>query len=370
MGKVKSHRSSLKMAAVIRKKAKAKRERIKKINKTKQFPKRSKKELIAPQKLPNREEIQKQIRESSGYARIFRKDAAAAAERQKMTPELRKQMIDSQINMLILERIDEAKSGYNGFNDALKTFNTFIEVIDARDPNATRIPEFEERVISEGKNLMIILNKIDLVPLEIVLSWIHNIRSTVKSTVAGAMLSDRDKSMNLLSSIISGDGVCVFGMKGVGKSVLCSYSQFTEIPSITCIKPTPHTALLGVTANPFTKLQYCRHIIERSFLSELSENLPTLCRLLKVSETDNSDDVINALSEMWHKKSRDVASQLIQMFESGEIRFYTAPPDIVSSNESEQQMSALEICVSLEISNHIPLKMGECSEIDHDILTS
>ena len=158
-------------------------------------------------------------------------------------------------------------------------------------------------------------------------------------------------------------------MKGVGKSTLCGYCQFTEISSITCIKPTPYTALLGVSINPFSRVPFCKLLIERSLFSEINENLPTLCKLLKVSETDNPDDVINSLAEMWHKRPRDVANQIIQMFEGGEIRFYTAPDDIVNSNESDAQMSMLEICVSLEISNHIPLKMSEASEIDREILS-
>jgi Ras superfamily GTP-binding protein YlqF len=46
-----------------------------------------------------------------------------------------------------------------------------MEVLDARDPEATRSPRAEAMVRERGKGLLIVLNKADLVPMNALLRW-------------------------------------------------------------------------------------------------------------------------------------------------------------------------------------------------------
>merc|ERR1712226_1546155 len=46
-----------------------------------------------------------------------------------------------------------------------------IEVLDARDPSSCRSQELEKEVLAAGKKLVLLLNKIDLVPKHAVEAW-------------------------------------------------------------------------------------------------------------------------------------------------------------------------------------------------------
>ncbi|NVM30433.1 MAG: 50S ribosome-binding GTPase [Candidatus Helarchaeota archaeon] len=57
-------------------------------------------------------------------------------------------------------------------NDVIADANLILEVLDARDPNGTRNKRLEKLVIAEpDKKLVLILNKIDLVPSDVVEQW-------------------------------------------------------------------------------------------------------------------------------------------------------------------------------------------------------
>jgi len=54
--------------------------------------------------------------------------------------------------------------------------DVILEVLDARDPDACRNRVLEDEVIAQGKKVVIILNKIDLVPRQVVQEWITHLR--------------------------------------------------------------------------------------------------------------------------------------------------------------------------------------------------
>ena len=49
--------------------------------------------------------------------------------------------------------------------------DVIIEVLDARDPEGCRNKELEGQIVSQGKKLILILNKIDLVPPQNARTW-------------------------------------------------------------------------------------------------------------------------------------------------------------------------------------------------------
>ncbi|KAG0139634.1 hypothetical protein CROQUDRAFT_666217 [Cronartium quercuum f. sp. fusiforme G11] len=54
--------------------------------------------------------------------------------------------------------------------------DVLIEVLDARDPLGTRSIQLEKEVIKSGKKILLILNKVDLIPKENVESWLKYLR--------------------------------------------------------------------------------------------------------------------------------------------------------------------------------------------------
>ena len=65
------------------------------------------------------------------------------------------------------------------FKDVLSSADILLYVLDARDPNGTRSREIERQIVAAdagSKRLILILNKIDLVPPSVLKSWLTYLR--------------------------------------------------------------------------------------------------------------------------------------------------------------------------------------------------
>ncbi|CAD6197717.1 unnamed protein product [Caenorhabditis auriculariae] len=83
-------------------------------------------------------------------------------------------------------------------NEVRKTIemaDVIIEVLDARDPLGSRSRSVEEQVINGGKRLILLLNKIDLVPRENVQNWLKYLRG--QSPAIAFKASTQDQKTNL-----------------------------------------------------------------------------------------------------------------------------------------------------------------------------
>lgn len=71
------------------------------------------------------------------------------------------------------------KSFYKEFKKVVELSDVVIQVLDARDPIGCRCPQLEELVMTSGKNkkIVLLLNKIDLIPKDIVEKWLKYLRS-------------------------------------------------------------------------------------------------------------------------------------------------------------------------------------------------
>jgi len=68
--------------------------------------------------------------------------------------------------------IIDGKKQFKSIDTLLNKCDVIIEVLDARDPNSCRNKELEENITKTlGKKLVLILNKIDLVPYENACNW-------------------------------------------------------------------------------------------------------------------------------------------------------------------------------------------------------
>eukprot|EP01043_Picozoa_sp_COSAG02_P033461 COSAG02_NODE_2285_length_9220_cov_87.964368_4_plen_486_part_00 len=68
---------------------------------------------------------------------------------------------------------------YREFKRVTEASDVCLEVLDARDPMGCRCLEAEKLIRSQGKNkrIILVLNKIDLVPKEVVLQWLKKLRN-------------------------------------------------------------------------------------------------------------------------------------------------------------------------------------------------
>ncbi|XP_027927619.1 guanine nucleotide-binding protein-like NSN1 [Vigna unguiculata] len=109
--------------------------------------------------------------------------------------------------------LEDSKKNSNDFGTALKTRDSsdrafykdlvkvieasdvLLEVLDARDPLGTRCPEIENMVMKSGpdKHLVLLLNKIDLVPKEALEKWLKYLREELP-TVAFKCSTQQQRS--------------------------------------------------------------------------------------------------------------------------------------------------------------------------------
>ncbi|KAF8570201.1 hypothetical protein P879_01665 [Paragonimus westermani] len=110
--------------------------------------------------------------------------------------------------------------------------NVVLEVLDARDPLGTRSLEIENKVVSANKRLVLILNKMDLVPRSNLQLWLNYLRTTF--TVLPFKANTQRQSKNLARGKIAWNTDLKPGSKSQGSgglgvdelmSLLTNYSR-------------------------------------------------------------------------------------------------------------------------------------------------
>ena len=84
------------------------------------------------------------------------------------------------------------------FKNVVDTADVVLYVLDARDPENTRSRKIEETILqSQGKRLILLLNKVDLVPDEVVKQWLDFLGSSFPTIpIKGLNGSNGGKSFN------------------------------------------------------------------------------------------------------------------------------------------------------------------------------
>jgi len=89
------------------------------------------------------------------------------------------------------------KSFYKEFKKVIEAADVLIEVLDARDPVGSRCPQVEEMIINSGKNkkLVLLLNKIDLVPKENIQAWLKYLRGSYPTVAFKASTQNQNDKL-------------------------------------------------------------------------------------------------------------------------------------------------------------------------------
>jgi nuclear GTP-binding protein len=118
----------------------------------------------------------------------------------------------------------------------IDTSDIILQVLDARDPMGTRIhPSIEETILSHyDKKMILVLNKIDLIPKEAVSGWLNFLRRS-RPTVAmkcGTNIKENvGREVDCNGALSSSSGVGVEGLLGLLKN----YSRTSGGGGKTCV---------------------------------------------------------------------------------------------------------------------------------------
>lgn len=104
---------------------------------------------------------------------------------------------------------------YREFKLVVESADVILMVLDARDPQGCRVKEVEEAILATGgkKRLVMVLNKIDLVPRDNVQGWIKVIQREFPCVAFKS--STQESRSNLSQSAVSTSGSEAFGADGL-----------------------------------------------------------------------------------------------------------------------------------------------------------
>lgn len=239
---------------------------------------------------------------------------------------------------------------YREFKEVFETADVLLMVLDARDPQGCRVREVEEQILATGgkKRLVMVLNKIDLVPRDNVQGWIKVIQrefpcvafksstqegrthlSTSSGSVSGAEAYGADGLLQLLKNYARSGNlskklrvrVGVIGYPNVGKSSLINSLKRSRVCNVGAT-PGVTTARQEIHLDSTVSLIDCPGIV-----FDHQEQGNSLRNCLKVEQLD--DPVTPALEAL----SR-IESQVLQ-------RLYALPAPVNDSEETASPTALL-----------------------------
>ncbi|RZF36907.1 hypothetical protein LSTR_LSTR004595 [Laodelphax striatellus] len=196
--KKKSKRTPARLRYKIEKKVREHNRKLRKEAK-KSKGKVSKKPILIPNICPFKEDILKEVaeaKERNEREKRERKELLRAERKAKMTTEkleslvmnseeqdieMKENINNNPRNPSRLTVVEKANNSVRAFGKEFKKVveaaDVILEVVDARDPLGTRCEQVEQAVRDSGrKRLIIVLNKADLVPRDILNKWIKYLR--------------------------------------------------------------------------------------------------------------------------------------------------------------------------------------------------
>ncbi|KAK3536953.1 hypothetical protein QTP86_027144 [Hemibagrus guttatus] len=124
---------------------------------------------------------------------VFQKDIQ---ERQQAF-EQREMEMENLEKHVSFENENSRKMYYREFKKVIQVSDVILEVLDARDPLGCRCPQVEQAVVQSGtyKRIILVLNKIDLVPKDIVEKWIKYLRNEFPTVAFKSSTQQQNKNL-------------------------------------------------------------------------------------------------------------------------------------------------------------------------------
>ncbi|KAK3797445.1 hypothetical protein RRG08_011696 [Elysia crispata] len=331
-------------------------------------------------------------------------DILKEAEKQQATYDRKNNVVTAPEPVSSLSKSTEnsRKAFYKEFKKVIDAADIILEVLDARDPLGSRSLEVEEAVRSApgNKRLVVVLNKIDLVPKDNVEAWLRHLRKELPAVAFKASTqqqrdhltqskvdyfkatSDLLKSSHCLGADVlmkllrnycrnteMAINVGVVGFPNTGKSSIINSlkrAKACEVganPGITkamqSVQLDKHIKLLDspgvvLTNSPSDVAAVLRNVVK---LESLDDPVPCVeailmrCQKMQMmihyNLTDFSDTLsfLNLLARRMGKLRKggvpdinQAARALLQDWNSGKITYYTAPPE--EKSESAHHVGA------------------------------
>ncbi|XP_072522564.1 guanine nucleotide-binding protein-like 3-like protein [Salminus brasiliensis] len=158
---------------------------------------RQKQDALRQKRLEEQQERQKLSRERELLKRrsldSFQKDV----QQRQGEFEIKEMEMQNLEKHVSFENENSRKAYYREFKKVIEAADVILEVLDARDPLGCRCPQVEQAVVQSGTNkkVVLVLNKIDLVPKDLVEKWIKYLRNEFPTVAFKASTQQQNKNL-------------------------------------------------------------------------------------------------------------------------------------------------------------------------------
>ncbi|VDK49621.1 unnamed protein product [Anisakis simplex] len=286
----------------------------------------------------------------------------------------------------------------------IESADIVVEVLDARDPLGGRCADMEQLVMSSGKRLVLLLNKIDLVPKENVKNWLTYLRNQLPTIAfrastqqqsqrlgrqmgmahseSGSKCIGADILMKLFGNycrnkdIKTSITVGIIGYPNVGKSSVINSLKRRRacnvgaLPGITKqvqqIELDQHIRLLdspGVVLSKQNDLDAVELALKNAIrIESITDPIPPVQAILKrcsretlmmqymIAEFDSCEQFLALMARKLGRLKKGArpdlsaaAKHVLNDWNSGKLRYYTEPPVQVESDESNRTFCSSEL---------------------------
>lgn len=283
---------------------------------------------------------------------------------------------------------------FSQFKRVVDGADVLLEILDARDPLGCRSKKLEDHITHRGKKLVLLLNKIDLIPMELMNKWLVLLRKEFptypfkasnqpnKATIVpihdgkwrGSDVYGVQELIHVLNGFAGGSTITagVFGPPNTGKSsVINSLSRrpaagvgstpgFTktmqEIEVTKKIRILDCPGVVYSNGSDITPSMVLRNSVKIELLTDpitpvefILERVPKE-QLVSVYGIGTYSDAEDFLTQIAMKRGRikkggepdldAVARNILDDWNKGRIRYFTVPPDIDDGIECETEIVA------------------------------
>lgn len=145
------------------------------------------------QRLDRQRALQQRRRESS----LAEMASSAEAKAREFDAKTKRQAITMTNERGMAVKDDSKRAYFREFRKVIDAADVILEVLDARDPIGCRAPQIEEMILQSGagKKIILVLNKIDLVPRETVMRWLKYLRNDLPTVAFKSSLQTQRSNL-------------------------------------------------------------------------------------------------------------------------------------------------------------------------------
>lgn len=250
---------------------------------------------------------------------------------------------------------------FRELNKVLDTADIILEVVDARDPMGCRCLEIEKRIqamADNSKKLVLVINKIDLVPPEVAQQWVSYFRREYPTVAFKSSTQQQNSNLgrtNIKLSKMTDSNVLTGSSIGAGAlmSLLKNYARSQNVKK---------TIVVGVIGYPNVGKSSIINSLKRSKAANVSAN-PGCTKTLQTIKLDHHINLIDSPGVLFAagESQADLVLRNCVKVEQMEDPI-TAVVDLVSRVPSESLMEVYRIASfssPQEFISHVAHKRGK-----------